>query len=243
MSEAPGPISTVARSREQLRAVCELLAEHPKGLHVREVVAKVKKRVPPTEAELTLTSSGSERYDTNIRWWSVDLVKAGWISKEKGIWRLTHQGRQALEDYPDPHEFGGRANALYREWKERNDAAKESREYWKVTDQVLGRIPPGHWATFTDVAELGKSDAKHLGIHLWTDRPAGWHRVLRIDGTASADFHGAEDRSSEQHRLLSDEGLTLDGPAGPRAAPGCRRAAQPSPPRPDGEPGWCVARR
>lgn len=76
-------MTSVVRARMMQRAVCEVLAGEPDGLPVREVIARVKEAVPPDQAELTRNNSGSLRYDTSLRFWTVGLVKAGWVVKDK----------------------------------------------------------------------------------------------------------------------------------------------------------------
>lgn len=207
-------MTSVVRARMMQRAVCEVLAGEPNGLPVREVIARVKEAVPPDEAELTRNNSGSLRYDTSLRFWTVGLVKAGWVVKDK-VWRLTEAGGKALSDFPDAHTFGARVDYLYNEWRKGSDEAREARELWALTDQVLARIPSGRWASFTDLAAIERTDAKHLGIHLWNDLPPGWHRVLRMDGTISADHWGVKGRAAEQRRLLAAEGINVDTAADP----------------------------
>lgn len=215
-SDQPGQVvvTSVARARMMQRAVCEVLRDEPDGLSVRDVIARVKEVVPPNDAELTRNDSGYLRYETNLRFWTIGLVKAGWITKAK-VWRLTDAGRRALTDYPEAPSFGARAQELFREWKRASDEDRETRERWALTDQIVARIPPGRWTSFSELDGVVRRDVRQIGVHLWTDTPPGWHRVLRSDGTPSADHYRTPGRASQQRALLASEGVGLDPKADP----------------------------
>ena len=212
MIATDGPDRTKDRINAMLRAICTLLAETSDGMNGTELIELVKAIVPPTATENTLNASGIVRYVTNLRFWSIDLVKAGWVSKVGGVWTLTEVGRAALASYPDPQDFGNAARHLYKEWKARDIAEKASRENWELADSVIARIPAGRWVTFTDVAETVGGSFQSLGVHLWKECPPGWHRVALKGGLLSADRYGDKDRTDEQRRLLLDDGFDLDGP-------------------------------
>ena len=95
-----GPDRTKDRINAMLRAICTLLAETSDGMNGTELIELVKAIVPPTASENTLNASGIVRYVTNLRFWSIDLVKAGWVSKVGGVWTLTEVGCAALASYP-----------------------------------------------------------------------------------------------------------------------------------------------
>ena len=52
-----------------------------------------------------------------MRFATVDLVKAGWLIKDKGRWMVTEEGRNAYRDYKDPEQFYRTAQQLYRKWR------------------------------------------------------------------------------------------------------------------------------
>ncbi|MGH7631155.1 MAG: restriction endonuclease [Gemmatimonadales bacterium] len=47
----------------------------------------------------------------------MDLVKAGWLLKDKGKWSVTEEGRRAYEKLKDAEALYKRARQLYAEWK------------------------------------------------------------------------------------------------------------------------------
>lgn len=214
MSEEAEPIQRRARIFKMLRAACEALVGQDAGMPAGEVIERVREKVPPTDLELTRNKSGHVRYNTNLRFWSVDLVKAGWIKKSDGRWFLTQEGKQALEAFPDAGDFGSEASRRYKEWKRARKAEQEQKvanETQALVAAVAAKIPEGKWASFTDVADVTGTASTTVGIQMWNDQPPGWHRVARKEGLLSAEIYGMDDRSDEQRSLLVAEGLDPDG--------------------------------
>ena len=209
---SPNKYTSKARFGEQMLGVLRLLEPETEGLQAREVLRRLKLALRPTESELTLDASGALRYDTKVRWWSVGLSKAEFVTKVGGVWAITDKGREALLEFPDASSFGAEVDRRYDEWKARDISEKASRENWELADSVIARIPAARWFTFTDVAETVGGSFQSLGVHLWKECPPGWHRVALKGGLLSAERYGDEDRTDEQRRLLCDDGFDLDGP-------------------------------
>ena len=116
-SEKMSPTKVVAVKTAY--AALQILKEAGGYLSGKEVMNKIADRVSLSEWEL-------ERYDkTNyIRWesilhfYSINLIKAGFLRKQKGIWYITEEGEKALK--LSPVELLEKANALYREWASAN---------------------------------------------------------------------------------------------------------------------------
>jgi restriction system protein len=157
------PEMTRERQGQIVRAVFSVLVDQPEGLQVQQVTDEVKARLPLTEFELgSYPNLPGVRFDRLIRFATISPVKAGWLIKNKGIWTITDDGRQALEDFPDPAEFGKEAAKLYRAWKKAQPAAnldgdneddltdatsivtlEEAEERaWAEIEQALKSLPP-----------------------------------------------------------------------------------------------------
>jgi restriction system protein len=108
---------TRQRVGKLMRTLFEVLLENPEGVQASTALAEVEKRVPPTDYENGSYPSGGRRYEKIVRFATVDLVKAGWMLKDKGIWSATDVGREAFAQLIDPTEFYKRAVQLYYEWK------------------------------------------------------------------------------------------------------------------------------
>ena len=110
---------TRKRSGELVRVMFELLLDKPDGLPAQEVLDHIANTMQLTDYEKGFYASDANnpRYEKIVRFATVDLVKAGWMIKSKGIWSLTEEGRKAYQKYPDPEKFYREAVRLYHEWK------------------------------------------------------------------------------------------------------------------------------
>ena len=210
MTAEGGQAPVKARVRQQLRGLLQILADEPDGMHYVALMRRLREVLPPTEYELSTNASGAMRFDTNAGWWSVDLVKAGWLVKDKGVWRITDEGREALIAYPDSWEFGEVANQAYKAWKAQDTAEKATKEDWALADQILARVPVGRWISAGDLGRVAGYAPTSVGIHVWKDVPPRWHVVLRQTGEVPADVYEDVDRSQEQHALLESEGIVAE---------------------------------
>lgn len=104
------------RLGELLRGVFEVLSSHPDGLSAAQAIAATAQRVPPTAHEAALVN-GKPRYDTMLRWATVDCVAAGWLVKAHGRWSVTDDGMAAYNQTTDPAAFHKRVNQLYKSRK------------------------------------------------------------------------------------------------------------------------------
>jgi methylated-DNA-protein-cysteine methyltransferase-like protein len=85
--------------------------------------------------------------------------------------------------------------------------------FFEQVYQVVSRIPPGHVATYGQIAAyLGNPrGARTVGWALGS-LPEGldvlWHRVVNAQGRISGPPHGQ--RASEQRAMLEEEGIAFD---------------------------------
>jgi len=110
---------TQKRYGELSRGVLVLLSKEPEGLPAREVLDRLANLVPPTTFELEDWPKfpGVRRYEKTVRFSTIALVKAGWLTKSAGTWSITPKGLEALNRYSDPLTFNREAVKLYYAWK------------------------------------------------------------------------------------------------------------------------------
>ncbi len=113
------PNITRQRTGEFLRKVFEYLWDEPEGLPVKHILERIDQDFNLTEYETGsfATTPNDRRYERIIRFGSVNLVKAGWLTKNKGRWFITELGKEAYQKYPNPEVFFRESIHLYREWK------------------------------------------------------------------------------------------------------------------------------
>ena len=98
---------TYKRSGELLRGVFKILLDEPDGLPSREVLTRLEKEVVPTKYEKDSypATPGRRRYETQVRFSTINCVKAGWLAKDRGRWVLTEVGKAAYASTTDPEQF------------------------------------------------------------------------------------------------------------------------------------------
>lgn len=120
-------MAEISRRRigELQRAVFQVLLNHPDGLRVQDIEKEAEALLPatPFENEDYPSTPGRRRYPTMLRFSTITAVKAGWLNKDKGTWRLTEDGRAAYQTYSDPAEFEKAAIHGYRAWASANKSS------------------------------------------------------------------------------------------------------------------------
>ena len=106
-----------ARWGQYKKNVLEILSKHDNGLHWKELFTKLDEVMPANEFEnSSYESNGQRRRPYIVRFATIAIVKAGWLIKEKGIWTITDDGREALVKYPTSDEIQLQSGKLYKEW-------------------------------------------------------------------------------------------------------------------------------
>ena len=83
-------------------------------------------------------ANGARRFEKNVRFATVDTVKAGWLLKNKGTWLVTDAGKAAFKKFEDPAALDREAVRLYHVWKK---SRPDGDEQPRVDDQT-GEIEP-----------------------------------------------------------------------------------------------------
>src|SRR5207249_1677453 len=79
-------------------AVLKILKENGGEMRGRQVLEEVEKRVQLGEWEKQrYEKTGNIRWRSVLHFYTIDLIKAGFLIKKKGIWFLTPEGESALK--------------------------------------------------------------------------------------------------------------------------------------------------
>lgn len=100
------------------RSIFQVLLDEPEGLAVTDVLARAEEILPATavEDEDYPNQPGIRRYPKKQRFATISSVKAGWLIKDHGVWRLTDEGREAYEQFAGPGVFEKEARQRYQAW-------------------------------------------------------------------------------------------------------------------------------
>jgi restriction system protein len=211
------------RTGEFLRVVFDLLWEKPEGLPAKEVLDAIPGTLKLTDYENGFYPStpNSPRFEKIIRFATIDLVKAGWLVKNKGRWFITEEGRQAYKKFKDPEDFYKEAVRLYNVWK-RSRPIKEGlitdeeevhkisltveeaeEKAWDQIQQFLQKMNPYEFQEL--VADLLRAMDYHVS---WVSPPG---RDRGIDIIAYTDPLGANVPRIKVQVKHRDQSTTVDG--------------------------------
>jgi len=177
-------MAQVTRKRvgELARGVFTVLIPHSEGLAAKAVLERMWTVVPPTDFERQNYPANPEvrRYEKMVRFATISSVKAGWLSKNKGLWSLTEEGRGAYSKFGDPYEFIREAGRLYKQWKDQQPAEEpEAEDEEFATEAVdaamtLEEAEESAWSEIeTYLAEMNPYDFQQLVAGLL--RGMGYH--------------------------------------------------------------------
>lgn len=141
---------TNVRQGEFMRVAFSLLRDNPEGLEVRKILDHISQNVELTGFELGEYPStpNKPRYEKIVRFASIPLVKAGWITKGKGKWYLTDDGLAAYQKYENPEHFFKEGARLYQKWKKSREKISEF-----AAEQLDEEDPSGSALTLEEAQE------------------------------------------------------------------------------------------
>jgi restriction system protein len=172
-----------------------------------------------------VTVIGGRRFEKIVRFATVDCVKAGWLTKNKGLWNITEAGTAAFNLLRDPEAFYQRAQQLYREWRATQPAAEPAaaeeiqnetgvksasityeqaeEQAWQEIDQYLRHMQP------YDFQELVASLLRAMGYHVSWIAPPG--KDGGIDIVALLDPLGTRPPRNKVQVKRQGQSVSVDG--------------------------------
>jgi len=116
------PQITHDRIGEYVKTALKVVADHGGEIRSGEVIQEVGIRLNLDEYELArYEKSGQERWVTVLHFQSMGAVKAGWLTKNGGVWRITQEGESALN--LSSIEIFNEIREKYRAWKQTQQPA------------------------------------------------------------------------------------------------------------------------
>jgi restriction system protein len=110
------------------RAALMALSESPTGqLRKFQLLHEVEARVALDDwAKETYESTGAPRWQSIFAFASVGLVKGGYVTKAKGVWTVTDEGRMVVANPFDGPAFLAEISRRYQVWKNSQLASEAS---------------------------------------------------------------------------------------------------------------------
>ena len=121
----------------------DILNEQDGGaMPFRELKSLLPMRVEFDEWETyQYPKTGELRWVVNLQYYSIDLIKSGFLIKNSGEWCITNEGRQALDKYKnEPNRLFQETHRLYAEWLKNNKENKNENGEEAVIDEVPNAV-------------------------------------------------------------------------------------------------------
>lgn len=130
MSEKKVLSKSAAVISKTMYAAMKLLKENGGSMPFSELRVKVGEAVEFTEWERSAPSENTHkpRWEVNMTFYSVDYTKAGFLTKDSGVWYLTEQGEKMLSQSAE--DVFAAAHTAYRLW------AHDNAKYGSMDDDV-----------------------------------------------------------------------------------------------------------
>ncbi len=138
---------------------------HAKGGEApsKEVIEEIEKTVQLDDwARSTYEKTGYVRWKSILHFYTIDLIKAGFLVKKKGIWYLTNEG-DAVRNLDEVQLLETASNA-YRSWREANPKKEKDDIKSDVIDGDLDRknvVEQAQEATLQEVEELANDGLRN----------------------------------------------------------------------------------
>jgi restriction system protein len=183
---------TRKRVGELQRGVFKILLNYADGLPAKELLEKLESVVPPTDFEKSEYPNrpGIRRFEKIVRFATIAPVKAGWLTKSKGRWTLTAEGKKAYETIQDPEKFVKEGGRLYRQWAEtRPDTVTEVEEQGPDATSTIEEAEEGAWSEIEnymqkmppyDFQNLVAALLRAMGYHVSWIAPPGPDKGIDI---------------------------------------------------------------
>ena len=106
-------------------AALNILKDNDGELRGRDVVDKIREQLDFNEYEAhVFERTGYVRWESVLHFYTIDAMMAGFMRKNKGLWMITKEGLEALENN-SPEELYKLISKGYREWEAANKKEKK----------------------------------------------------------------------------------------------------------------------
>jgi restriction system protein len=119
----------MSRSKEiaakVIEAAFKILKDSGGSLRASELMNKIEKSIPLDSYELEkFESNGNARWTSILHFYSIGCIKAGYITKHKGVWTLTSEGEILIPK--GGTQILDSVDKSYKAWKQQRDSETEN---------------------------------------------------------------------------------------------------------------------
>ncbi len=210
-------VNRAARARASLEYLAAN-ASVEEYLPIGQVWDDVKRQIPFTEHEQELTAKGRPRGESDWRWASAYLARAGWLRKHpdgSGLWAITAPGLRALEDLPGDELFLAAVRLYHAGRLELQSSIEESLPAVWVADDAAQRRLLKAAQTWVDEGLRSGESVFAAGRTVWDAETVNalhtrWTEAEKVDGKTFVENLAVQlDGASDAEKLLMAEVVAI----------------------------------
>ena len=137
----------IAKSKQiaikTIHATLKILKQEGGEMRGKDVVDKIRQTVVFDDYEKHVyEKTGYVRWESILHFYTIDAMKAGFMRKEKGMWMITEEGKDALKKYT-PEQLLDAASKKYREWDAKNKKSKAQQDDDDDIEEIITKSSQG----------------------------------------------------------------------------------------------------
>lgn len=195
-------------------AAIKALAKSPNGrLHKDQIIQAIESNAQLDDWARVVYDNGHTRWHSIFAFASVKLVKGGYVTKSRGMWAITDEGRNvAKEPYNGP-AFLAELNRRYQAWKGRQLAIPESARlsltlanHDDTSPDDLDVPEPPEVRMATILLQANEALSAELLEKIKAESPAFFERLV-VQLLVAMGYGGNRANAGQVTRLSADNGI------------------------------------
>jgi restriction system protein len=191
-------------------AALTALAATPSGqLHKEQIMLAIESTVALDEWAREVYDTGNTRWRSIFAFASVGLVKGGYVTKQRGVWAITEEGRAVANAPYDGPVFLAEINGRYQAWKRsqlsaQTSATTQETEEEEDEDDLLVDFPEERMATI--LRHANEALSAELLEKIKAESPAFFERLV-VQLLVAMGYGGNRANAGQVTQLSADNGI------------------------------------
>ena len=190
-------------------AALTALAASPTGqLHKEQIMQTIESTVALDDWARVIYDNGNTRWRSIFAFASVGLVKGGYVTKSRGVWAITEEGRAVANAPFDGPEFLAEVNRRYQAWKssqltaQTSATAPENEE--EDSEDLLADFPEERMANI--LRQANEALSAELLEKIKAESPAFFERLV-VQLLVAMGYGGNRANAGQVTQLSADNGI------------------------------------
>lgn len=190
-------------------AALTALAASPTGqLHKEQIMQTIESTVALDDWARVIYDNGNTRWRSIFAFASVGLVKGGYVTKSRGVWAITEEGRAVANAPFDGPEFLAEVNRRYQAWKssqltaQTSATAPENEE--EDGEDLLADFPEERMANI--LRQANEALSAELLEKIKAESPAFFERLV-VQLLVAMGYGGNRANAGQVTQLSADNGI------------------------------------